>query len=135
MTPDQVFDLLNLIAARDRRTVGKADAIAWGADIGDLDYTDAAEAVSRHFRESSEWLMAAHVRTIVKRIRSERLDGFQYVPVDGDDDPKVYLAARRAQIEAVASGQRAADPAAIEASPEQAAAVRAVCAPAFRRPR
>lgn len=48
----------------------------------------------------------------VKRVRAQRLDGFVYEPAaDGsDNDPAVYLARRRAQIELVASGHRAPDP-------------------------
>lgn len=73
MTREEVFDLLTYMAARDRRTVGKADVAAWFEDAGDLDYADAREAVRIHFRESTEWLVPAHIRRLVKSIRERRL--------------------------------------------------------------
>jgi len=111
MTPEEVFHLLTQkIAPRDGRTIGKVDVAIWHEDISDLDYRDACEAVARHFRQSPDtWLKAGHVRALVRKIREERLDGFQYVPVEGDQDPQVYLQAFRDQREAVASGRR--DPA------------------------
>jgi len=75
MTPEQVIDLLTLIAARDRRTVGKIDVTVWHDDIGDLDYTEAAQAVTEHFREEPDtWLMAGHIRRRVKAARAKRID-------------------------------------------------------------
>lgn len=140
MNHDEMVDLLSLISARDNRTVGRATVLAWLEDIGDLAFTDAREAVARHFRDSTEWLMAAAVRRLVKQIRAERLEGFQYVAVEGDDDPQVYLAALRAQRRAVASGERPAAPAAIEAIEAIEAPgprkqpVEALAERAFRRP-
>lgn len=110
MNHDEMVDLLSLISARDNRTVGHATVLAWLEDIGDLAFNDCRAAVTRHFSESGEWLMPATVRRLVKAVRAERLQGFQYVPVDGDDDPDVYLAALRAQRTAVADGRREAAP-------------------------
>lgn len=134
MNHDEMVDLLSLISARDNRTVGRTTVLAWLEDIGDLAFNDCREAVTRHFRESTEWLMPAAVRRLVRIVRAERLQGFQYVPVEGDDDPKVYLAALREQREAVADGRREAAPA-IEAAKPRAEAVRAIVSGAFRRPR
>ena len=130
MDRNEVVDILTLIAARDRRTVGQADVAAWLEDIGDLLFEDARTAVARHFRESTDWLMPANVRRIVKKIRAERLEGFQYVPVEGDEDPDVYLAAVRAQRAAVADGQREAAPAIEAGEPRE---VRALISGAFHR--
>lgn len=110
MTPEQVVDLLTLIAARDRRTLGKADVTVWAYDIGDLDFTDAQQAVADHFREDPDvWLMAGHVRKRVKAIREARIGppgpGLSPVPPPADpDDPKAYMAALRAQQARVADG-------------------------------
>lgn len=137
MSPEETFDLLTLMATRDNRTIGKVDVIAWQQDAGDLDFDDACAAVSLHFRQSTDWLMPKHLRDLVKKIRSERLDGFQYVPVLGDDDPKVYLKSLREQRAAVASGQREPAPAMPELSAgaaERAAAIRAKCAHLFAAP-
>jgi hypothetical protein len=133
VTPDEVLDLLTLIAVRDNRTVGRTTAIVWHEDIGDLAFADCREAVGRHFRESTDWLMPATVRRLVKAIRTERLNGFQYVPVAGDDNTQVYLAALRDQRAAVADGQREAAPV-IEVAQPRAEAVRAIVSGAFRRP-
>jgi hypothetical protein len=73
MTLDEVYNLLTLIAARDNRSVGQGTALAWQDDIGDLDFDDCHAAVRCHFRESTDWLMPAHIRRIVKRLRDERL--------------------------------------------------------------
>jgi hypothetical protein len=132
MTPDETVDLLSLIAARDRRTVGRTDVMAWHADIGDLDFTDASAAVSLHFRQSDAWIMPKHVRDLVKKIRGERLEGFRYIPVPGDDDPQVYLKNLREQRAAVASGQREADPA-ITTGTDRSADVQALLAGVFHR--
>lgn len=110
MTPEQVVDLLSAIAARDRRTVGKADVIAWHTDVGDLPFDDALTAVSVHFRESTDWMLPAHLRRIVHRIRADRLGppgpGLTGPPppVHPDEGPAAYLAALRAQQARIADG-------------------------------
>src|SRR5581483_11879725 len=73
MTRDEVVDLLTLISARDNRNIGQITVMAWLGDVGDLDFDDAARAVGEHFRESTDWLMPAHIRRIVRRYRDERL--------------------------------------------------------------
>lgn len=76
MNTDEIIDLLSLhIAARDRRTIGDADVAVWMADVGDLDFADAVQAVSEHFREQPDtWLMAGHVRKRVKANRAKRIE-------------------------------------------------------------
>lgn len=135
MNHDEMVDLLTLIAARDNRNVGQTTVAVWLEDIGDLAFTDAREAVAAHFREEpGVWLMAAHVRQRVKKIRATRLHDFQYVPVPGDENTAVYLAALREQREAVASGRREPAPALPPASPEQQRELKALCDEAFKRP-
>lgn len=72
MTRAEVALLLGLAAGRDQRTVGEADVLAWHEDIGDLDFNDAREAVSMHYRESTDRVMPAHIRRLVRQIRDER---------------------------------------------------------------
>lgn len=111
MTPEQVVDLLTLIAARDRRTLGKTDVTVWAFDIGDLDYDDACRAVADHFREEPDtWLMAGHVRKRVQAIREARLGppgpGLSPIPPLADpDDPQAYMAALRQQQARIADGR------------------------------
>lgn len=72
MNRAEIAQLLGLAAARDRRTVGTADVAAWFEDLGDLDFVDARTAISRHFRETTDWLMPAHIRRHVAAIVRDR---------------------------------------------------------------
>lgn len=87
---------------------------AWHDLLGDLDLNDCRQAV-RIVAARQPFVSPSEIRAEVQRIRSNRLHDFQYVPVEGDEDPEVYLAALRAQRAAVADGQREAAPAALEA--------------------
>ncbi|BAL85486.1 hypothetical protein AMIS_2660 [Actinoplanes missouriensis 431] len=72
MTRSEIALLLGAIAGRDQRTIGDADVLAWHEDLGDLDFADARAAVSRHFRESTDRIMPAHIRRLTRIIRDER---------------------------------------------------------------
>jgi hypothetical protein len=72
MTPGDTARVLGACALYDNRTVGVADAAAWHKVIGDLDAADAIEAVTRHYAESTERIMPAHVRRLAAEIRRER---------------------------------------------------------------
>ncbi|GAB3817750.1 hypothetical protein GCM10027605_68970 [Micromonospora zhanjiangensis] len=72
MNKSQVAAILGLIAARDRRTVGEVDVHAWHEDIGDLDFDDVRQAISAHFRDSTEYLMPAHIRRLAAGLARER---------------------------------------------------------------
>lgn len=74
MTLDETIDLLTTCAAYDRRTIGKTDAVAWHAVVGDLPFDRAQQAVFAHYGESTEWIMPAHVRTRVKRQQRDEAD-------------------------------------------------------------
>lgn len=74
MSTDEVIDLLTLMASYDRRKVGEADVAAWYAAMGDLAFSDSRDAVIAHYRDSTEWIMPAHVRRRVAAIRQARLD-------------------------------------------------------------
>lgn len=64
--------LLTMIASFNNRTIGESDVIAWQSVLPDVPLPDAEEAVRRHYAESTEWLMPAHVRRIVRDIHTER---------------------------------------------------------------
>lgn len=72
MTPGEVARLLAAAAMFDYRKVEKADAQAWHLVLGDLPFDDAMEALRRHYAESTDRLMPAHVRRGVQAIRNER---------------------------------------------------------------
>jgi hypothetical protein len=97
MTYDEVCDLLGDIAAFDRRTLGDKDGEAWEAAVGDLPYADCRAAVVAHYRESTQWVMPAHIRERVNAMRTERLraagDLEAAIPPDLADRPLEYRAA------------------------------------------
>ena len=108
MTPPQMADLLNLISSTDGRNLTKQMPSAWMEIIGDLDFQDAKAAVVKHFQQSTDWLMPAHVRAGVKSIRDKRLQaisGIEPNAADDRDGGRGYLEAHRSLVAAVASGQ------------------------------
>lgn len=115
MTLGETIDLLTAAAAFDRRTVGEADAAAWHAAVGDLRFEDCQQAVIAHYRETSDWLMPAHVRQRVLEIRHRRLQDTETPPPPAEliDNPRAYQKALHAARVAIADGR----------DPEQAMAV------------
>jgi hypothetical protein len=103
MTRDEVIDLLSLAAAFDRRKPDGASADAWHLAVGDLSFDDAKLAVVDHYRESSEWLMPAHVRGSVKALRLARQ---QDSPMLGRPpaDPGEYAEWLKAERKRIADG-------------------------------
>lgn len=106
MNRDEIIDLLSLIAARDRRTVGNADVLAWSEDVGDLTFADAQAAVSRHFQESRDWIMPADVRRHVRAIRTERHANTDLILPEGDPDDAVSWAKALREIRNRVAGGR-----------------------------
>ena len=72
MNRSEIALLLGLAAARDNRRVDEVMVAAWHEDLADLDFADAREALRRHYRESTERVMPAHIRQLVRAIRRER---------------------------------------------------------------
>lgn len=72
MNRSHIALLLTAIAGRDQRTIGDADVLAWHQDLGDLGYDDALAAVTRHFRDSTDRIMPAHIRRTVRIIHDEQ---------------------------------------------------------------
>lgn len=106
MTRDEVIDLLTIVAATDKRTVGRSDVTLWCGYVGDLEFDDAKTAVIEHYRSTRDWLMPVDVRTRVHGMRTARMAGVRLeAPGVDPDDTAAYLAARRTQIAAVASGR------------------------------
>lgn len=107
MTPADASELLTIAAAFDRRTIGKADAIAWADALQGLDVADCGDAIRDHFRDSTEYLMPAHVRRGVQRIRDERIRAYFSEPDYDKDDVHGGLRAIRRARRAVGDGQPA----------------------------
>lgn len=74
MTPADAARVLAVAVVYDRRTVGELDAKAWADALDGLDPRECAEAVRWHYRDSTDWLMPARVRQIVKSRRHAELE-------------------------------------------------------------
>lgn len=133
ITYGEVGTLLGLAAARDQRTTGDADTLAWHADLNaaGITFTSASAALSRFYVDQASLPIDQRYRatspdiiSLARKLRSERLENFIYDPPPGDTDPD-YLTRRRAQLAATGDGIRPANPgrAALEAHPRPVAAL------------
>ncbi|MGW6557951.1 zinc finger domain-containing protein [Streptomyces hydrogenans] len=110
---EQAANILGLAAARDQRTVGEADILAWHADLNaaSISYDDAAAALTRFYSvdmaglepDQRRRVTTPDVISIARKIRTERLANFTYEPPAGESDPN-YLARLRGQLTQVADG-------------------------------
>lgn len=66
MQEHEAFQLLVLASARDGRQVSQATAKVWADDLSDIGLDEAISAARAHYRESTAWLMPAHV---IERVR------------------------------------------------------------------
>lgn len=71
MLESETAKILAFAAAYDNRNVTREQIRAWHLAIGDLFVNECAEAVTEHFKESTEWMKPAHVRRIVLGARRE----------------------------------------------------------------
>lgn len=110
MTPAQTAELLGFCAAFDRRTVGKADVLAWQTVLADVNFDAARQAVSEHYATATRWIMPADIRQTVRAHRSTAADSIHgpglpaEIPDADPDDVPAYLAAVRAQRVRAADG-------------------------------
>lgn len=105
MKPSEAATLLTLAATFDRRTIGETDAHAWADALDGLTPADCAEAIRAHYRDSTEWLMPAHIRTTVRRLRDTRIRADLTDPPYDRDDIQGGLNAIRSHRRALADGQ------------------------------
>ncbi|MFI8942685.1 hypothetical protein [Streptomyces syringium] len=111
MKPSEASDLLTRCAAFDNRQPSATAAMAWASALADVPLdADTYAAVDRYYGTPPKdpgqrlWIQPHDIRRIRRTIRSERLENFVYEPVDGET-PAEYLARRRGQLNAVASGR------------------------------
>lgn len=71
MNAAEVADLLSVVAACDRRTIGQTDVMAWLGIIGDLQLDECKRAVATHFATSTDYLMPVHIRRLVTVARQD----------------------------------------------------------------
>lgn len=122
ITRDEVRRLLSEVAARDQRTIGVTDMLAWYQDLNfaGVTYLQASEALGYYYGTywqaqlpSQRYRATAPILIeIIKKRRRDRLEEleFRYVPGDPDEPVDVYLARLRKQIGAVADGGPAPEP-------------------------
>lgn len=83
MNRNDVIDVLSVVAAATRRTVGQADVTVWESVIGNLNRSQALRAVRDHLRERpGVWLEPGHV---YERVRAMRRD--ELARMDPDERP------------------------------------------------
>lgn len=87
MNDHELTQLLARIHTHDNRQVDELVLGHWKAAVGDLPYNDAFAGVETHIRESTAYLLPAHVRANAKRIREQRALAEGY---DGIEDGKSY---------------------------------------------
>lgn len=133
ITFEEVGLILALAAARDQRTVGDADGLAWHSDLNaaGVTFNDASAALTRFYSvemaglepDERRRVTTPDVISIARKIRNERLANFIYEPPPGDQDPH-YLRNLRRQVSAVADGREPAlvERPAIEGGPAPALA-------------
>ena len=106
MNAEQVAIVLAKIQLGDNREVDEKGFVLaeWVHTIGDLDYSDAVEAVRMHRRSSPAYLQAAHVRENVRllvlrrerelRVSSPRMVEAAGVPLDRPEFERLTEVAR-----------------------------------------
>lgn len=127
MNPREAAQLLGHCAAFDNRKPSQAAAVAWAAALHDVPLdADAKAAVAAYYTTPPQdpnaklWILPHHVRSLRAKIRSARLENFQYEPLPNETVPE-YLARLRGQTQAIASGQvpAPADRPALEGGPSK----------------
>lgn len=114
ITVAEVGDLLKQVAARDQRTTGTADVVAWWNDLNTahVSYRDAQAAANHYYAvvwpaqkpQERFRLTAPMVIELVRSTRRERLANFVYEP-DPDESGAEFVENYDRQRDAVASGR------------------------------
>lgn len=71
MREHEAFQLLTLASARDGRNVSQTVARVWADDLADVTLEEAIQAARDHYRESTAWLMPAHIIERVKPVSAD----------------------------------------------------------------
>lgn len=85
MNKVEIAKLLTIASMIDNRTVGPETVQEWHRVIGNLDFEPARDAVEQHFRESTSYLLPAHVTAQVRRVREVK--ALAGGPVECPDHP------------------------------------------------
>lgn len=111
MNANEAAALLAHCSGFDNRQPSVAAAKSWAAALHDVPFDqDARDAVASYYTTPPQnpnerlWILPHHVKTLRTKIRSARLENFQYEPVADETVPE-YLARLRGQTQAIASGR------------------------------
>lgn len=106
MRQTHVVELIRYVAALcPAQKIDGYTCDAWHDVLAPYGLDDARAAVTR-LAGRQPFISVSEIIEEIGRHRGERLAGFQYEPVAGDDDPVIYLGEYRQQRAAVAAGQR-----------------------------
>jgi hypothetical protein len=89
---EEAAQLLALIAMGDNRQNTPEHAVYWQNLLSDIRFEDAVQALGVHRRESTEYLLPAHIRRLVKAERARRIDAANivYEPI-GEESTRQFL--------------------------------------------
>jgi hypothetical protein len=114
MNATEAAALLAHCSGFDNRQPSVAAAKSWAAALHDVPFDqDARDAVAAYYTTPPQnpnerlWILPHHVKTLRTKIRSARLENFQYEPVP-NETPAEFLARYKGQVQAIASGRVAA---------------------------
>lgn len=112
MNPEEASRVLAAAAAYDQRTVGPNQSKMWALALSGVTFDEAFDAVIRHFEQSTEYLLPAHITRLVvgERTRRAREAFATTVPAPNVDpaDTAAWLTEQRALVAALAAGRVAA---------------------------
>jgi hypothetical protein len=110
---EEAAALLAHCSGFDNRQPSIAAAKSWASALHDVPFDqDARDAVAAYYTTPPQnpnerlWILPHHVKTLRAKIRSKRLENFQYEPLPDETVPE-YLARLRGQTQAIASGHLA----------------------------
>lgn len=107
MTPAAAAALLAVASAYDNRHLTPEAATVWADALAGLRPEDCRQAIAEHYATTTAFVMPAHIRAGVRRIREDRIqragDAVYEVPVD-PDDVVAYRDAVRARTRQIADG-------------------------------
>jgi hypothetical protein len=108
---NEAAELLGHCSGFDNRKPSLAAAVAWASALHDIPLdADAKAAVAAYYSTPPQnpndrlWILPHHIRTLRSKIRSKRLENFQYEPVS-DETVEEFMDRYRGQVQAIASGR------------------------------
>ncbi|MER5715765.1 hypothetical protein [Streptomyces sp. NPDC002132] len=111
MNANEAAELLAHCSGFDNRQPSLAAAKSWAAALHDVPLdADTTAAVAIYYTTPPQnpnerlWILPHHIRTLRTKIRSARLENFQYEPI-GDETVDEFLTRLRGQTQAIASGR------------------------------